>query len=78
MAGLLRNAAQRGVAHGARLLENFLEHEMLEAALFRHDRVPGHVLHLALDGLAVEIGELHAVRREHRQVAVARKNMSRV
>ena len=34
------NAPQHGVAHGARLLENFLEHEMLVAALFRHDGVP--------------------------------------
>ena len=47
LAGFLRNAAEKGVAHGARLLEDFLLHEMLEAALFRHDRVPGDVLRLA-------------------------------
>ena len=51
VSGFLRNAAQRCVAHGARLLINFFEHEMLEAALFRHDRVPGDMLHLAHDGL---------------------------
>ena len=48
VAGFLRNASQRGVAHRARLLVDFLEHEMLEAALFRHDRVPGNVLHLGV------------------------------
>jgi hypothetical protein len=47
LAGFLRDAAQRGVADGARLLIDFLEHEMLEAALFRHDRVPGDALRLA-------------------------------
>ena len=57
----LPDAAQRGVAHGPRLLKNFLEHEVLVAALFRHDRVPQHMLHLAFDGLAVEVAELHAV-----------------
>ncbi len=40
VAGLLRDAPQRGVANGARLLVNFLEHEMLEAALLRQDRDP--------------------------------------
>ena len=71
MAGFLRNASQRGVAHGARLLVDFLEHEVLEAALFRHDRVPGHVLHLADDGLSVEVGELYAFWRDDGEVAVA-------
>ena len=37
-AGLLADAAQRGVADGARLLEDLLEHEVLIAALFRLDR----------------------------------------
>ena len=48
-AGFLRNAAEQGVANGAGLLENFLLHEMLEAALFGHDRVPGDVLGGAAD-----------------------------
>ena len=60
-AGFLSHAAQRGVAHGARLLKNFLEHEMLVAALFRHDRIPQNVRDLALHGAAVEVGEVHAV-----------------
>jgi len=41
VARILRDPAQRGVANGTRLLIDFLEHEMLEAALFRHDRIPG-------------------------------------
>ncbi len=73
VAGFLRNPSQRGVTHRARLLVDFLEHEMLEAALFRHDRVPGDVLHLADDGLSVEVGELHAFGRDHGQVAVAQE-----
>ena len=49
------------VAHGARLLKDFLEHEVLVAALFRHDRIPQDVGDLALDRAPVEIGEVHAV-----------------
>src|SRR5271165_5338520 len=73
MTGVLRNAAERGVADGARLLIDFLEHEVLEAAFFRHDRVPGDMLHFALDGLAVEIGNPHTVLRDDREVAVGEK-----
>ena len=72
-AGVLRDAAERGVADGARLLINFLEHEVLEAALFRHDRVPGDALGLALERLAVEIGELHAFGGEHGKIAIGEK-----
>ncbi len=64
--GFLRDPPQRGVADGPRLLVNFLEHEMLEAAFFRHDGVPGDVLHLANNGLAVEVGEPHAFGGNHR------------
>ncbi len=66
----LAHAAQHGVADGARLLKDFLEHEVLVAALFRHDGVPQNVRDLALDGLAVEIGEVHAFRREDGHVAI--------
>ena len=40
-AGVERDAAQRGVGNGARLLPDFLEHEVLVAALFRLDGIPG-------------------------------------
>ena len=49
----------------------FLEHEIREAAFFRHDRVPGDALGFALDGVAVEIGDAHAVGGDHSQVAIA-------
>ena len=69
----LRDAAQGGVADGPRLLVNFLEHEMLEAALFRHDGVPGDVLHLALDGASLEIAELDSAGSDGRQISVSQK-----
>ena len=79
VAGFLRNPTQRRVPHRARLLINFFEHEVLEAALFRHDRVPGDMLHLAHDGVTVEIAELDAVAGNDRQVAVSQKEkISRV
>ena len=53
LAGFQGDAAEHGVAHGARLLENFLEHEMLEAALFGGNRVPGDVMDLRLDGIGL-------------------------
>ena len=73
-----RDAAQRSVADGAGLLVNFLEHEVLEAGLFRHDRVPGDVLHLAGDGMAVEVGELTPCGVMMARSPSARKKRSRV
>src|SRR5208283_237092 len=52
------------------LLVDLLQHEMLEAALLSHDGVPGDVLHLALDVLAFEVGQLHTGRRNGGEVAV--------
>src|SRR5205085_846362 len=43
-AGIERDATLHRVAHGARLLINLFEHEMLEAALLSHDRIPGNPL----------------------------------
>ncbi len=60
-AGVERDAAQGGVANGARLLPDFLEHEVLVAALFRLDRVPLDAGKGALDGVAFEVGQLDAV-----------------
>ena len=52
---------------------------MLEAALFRHDRVPGNVLHLALHRLPVKIDQLHAGSGNHGHVAIRQKeNIARV
>ena len=77
-AGIERDAAQRGIADGARLLIDFLEHEMLEAALLRHDRVPGDVLHLARDGLASKSVSCTPMRVMTARSPSARKNRSRV
>ena len=69
-AGVERDAAHGGVADGAGLLEDFLEHEVLVAALFRLDGVPEDALEGALDGVAVEVGELDALAGEDGHVAV--------
>src|ERR1035438_437762 len=68
-AGILRDAAERGIADGARLLINFLEHEVLEAAFFRLDRVPGDALRFAFERMAVEIGDLYSILREDGEIA---------
>ncbi len=71
--GLLPDAAERGIAHGARLLEDLLQHEMLVAALFRFDRVPEDALHLALHGPAFEIGQPYSFGGQDGEIAVAQE-----
>src|ERR1700745_3395424 len=46
---------------------------MLEPALFGHDGVPGDMLHLALDGVAVEVSEFHAFRGDDGEIAIGEK-----
>src|SRR5258707_11001619 len=70
---VLRNAADKRVAYGARLLKNFLLHVVLVAALFRHDGIPGDMMGLAFDGLSVVIHDAYAVFAEHRDVAIGEK-----
>ncbi len=78
-AGVERDAAFHSFTHGARLLVNLLQHEMLEAALFRLDRVPGDPLHDRLDWIAGKIGNTHRVLGHHGNFAVAQKeNVARV
>ena len=72
-AGFLAHAAQRGVADGARLLKDFLEHEVLVAALFGHDGVPQDVRDLAVHGAAVEIAQPHAGWREDGHIAIGQE-----
>src|SRR5262249_9533465 len=50
--------------------KDLFEHEMLVAALLRHDGVPKDVGHLALDGPAVEVGQMDPIRRQHRHIAI--------
>ena len=77
--GILRDAAKQGIANGARLLKDFLLHEVLVATLFRHDGVPGDVLCGALDRAAVVIHYPHTFRGENGNVAIRQeKHFARV
>ena len=79
LAGVERDAALNRVANGTRLLVYLLEHEMLEAALLRHDRVPRDPLLLRLDDVAVKIRDADRIFRQDRDLAVAEKeNVARV
>ena len=75
----LSDTPESRIADGARLLKDFLEHEMLVAAFFGHDRVPEDVLNLAVDGVTVEVGQLNAVRSKDRHIAIGEeKHVARV
>ena len=73
LAGFRRDSTQRGFADGPRLLEDLLEHEVLVAALFRLNRVPQDGFERALDGIAVEIGELDPFGRQDGDIAVGQE-----
>jgi hypothetical protein len=62
-----------GRARRGALLVDFFEHEVLEPTLFGHDRIPGHVLDLAHDGLAVEVGELDAIGSDDGEIAIGQE-----
>ena len=74
LAGLERRPAEHRVAHGMRLLEDFLEHEMLVAGLLCGDRIPGDARRRALDRFPVERHELNALRRDDRHFAIVEKD----
>src|ERR1041384_5563008 len=76
-AGIERDAAFDGFTNRARLLVNFLEHEMFEAALFRLNRIPGDALPLRLNGISVEVRHAHAVFCHHRDRRVGKECRSR-
>ena len=59
-----------GVADGAGLLVDFLEHEVLVAGLFGLDGVPGDALDFEREGRAVEVGEGDAGEGEDGDFAV--------
>ncbi len=73
LARVERDAAHRGVANGARLLPDFLEHEVLVAALFRLNRIPENARHLALDGVAIKVGKHRPCARQHGHIAIGKK-----
>ena len=73
-AGVLRDPAQDRLARGRRLLEDFLEHEVLVAGLLGHDRIPEHALRRLGDRAAEKIGELDAGARDDRHFLVAEEH----
>ncbi len=72
-ARLLSHAAQNRVPNGTRLLKDFFEHEMLVAALLRHDGIPENVRYLALDRASGKIGQRDAVPSERSYIAILKK-----
>jgi hypothetical protein len=55
------------------LLIDFLEHEVFEAALFRHDRIPGNALDGGLDRIGLEVCHADSVAIYNRHFAVAKE-----
>ena len=55
--GVERHAPEHRVAHRLRLLEDLLEHEVLESGLLGLDRVPQHPLRAAVEPGAREVRE---------------------
>jgi hypothetical protein len=71
--GILRDAAEQSVAHGARLLENLFLHEMLVAPLFGHDRVPGYMMGWAINRTAFVVHYADAILRENSDIAIGQE-----
>jgi len=69
-AGVEGDAAEGGVADGAWLLVDLLEHEVLVAGLFGLDGVPGDALDFEGEGVGVEVGEGDALLGEDGDFAV--------
>ncbi len=70
LAGVEGDAAEGGVADGAGLLVDLLEHEVLVAGFFGLDGVPGDALDFEGEGVAVEVGEGDAFAGEDGELAV--------
>src|SRR5215510_5929704 len=66
-----RDSSLHRIAHGAWLLVNFLEHEMLEAALFSHDRIPRDPLNRWLHRVAFKVDYTNGVLVNDRDLAIA-------
>jgi hypothetical protein len=73
LAGVGRDAAEDSVADGARLLVDFLEHEVLVAGLLGHHGVPGDALDFERKGRAVEVCELDAGGGEDGQLTIRKE-----
>ena len=73
-ARLERDAAEDGVAHGRRLLEDLLEHEVLVAGLLRGDGIPCDARGRLGDDRAGEIREHGAGLRDHGHFLIAEEH----
>ena len=58
------------ISDGLRLFGDFLEHEQIEAALFRRGRIPVDGERGDLRGLTIEGGHLHAICRERHHLVL--------
>ena len=67
----LAQAAAHGLADGLRLFVNLLQHEMLEAALFRRFGIPRDVVDFLIDGIAVQVFNPDRVLRDDGNLPVA-------
>ena len=70
LAGVEGDAPEGGVADGAGLLVDLLEHEVLVAGFLGLDGVPGDALDFEGQGAAFEVGEGDAFAGEHGELAV--------
>src|SRR5262245_62134303 len=72
--GIPANAAQQGVAYGARLLMNLFEHGVRVAFFFCHVRSPGYGLGLVAHALAVGVSDLNPLAAYNSHFAVPEKD----
>ena len=68
------DAAEDGLLHRQRLLENLLQHEVLEAGLLGHHRIPRHALRRFRARIAGEIAERDALPRDHRHLLIVQEH----
>ena len=70
---ILREPTADRVPHGARLLVDLLQHEMLVAALLRQDGAPSHRLDGPLNRLPRQRRDLHSLLRENHHLSVVQE-----
>ena len=77
--GIQRKSTENRVLDGDWLFVDFLQHEMLVAALLRHDRVPRDVLELGLAAVTSRIKQPNTVLTDYGDLMIIEKqNRSRV
>src|SRR6476619_4938255 len=74
-----RDASLDGFSNCAWLLVDFLQHEMLEAALFSHDWIPGDSLDRWLNRVSFEVCNAHSLFVDDGNLSIAeKKHVARV